>query len=125
MQVVTRAMLKEMYYFVDRFCGGLARTADKGKEFHIYPDGSPAYPERHDIVGRFSNKRAWANDDEKYCYIFPDGDLAINEEYDGATTFIDGRAWVKKDGLWFPIALSGRRIGSPLPIAPYPWLESL
>jgi len=69
----TRKKLLESFHEVGKFCCGLARVRLDDKEFHILPNGKPAYPERYKSVADFEDGLAWVED-------FDGSRFQINEE---------------------------------------------
>lgn len=65
--------LKTTYGFVSHFYEGLAKVCKDGKEFHIHPDGQPAYENRFDYVGCFHEGKAWARNGDEYFRIDRNG----------------------------------------------------
>ena len=61
------------YNWVGSFSEGLAAARKDGKDFHIRPDGTPAYEQRYDWVGSFSEGQARACENGKEIRIRPDG----------------------------------------------------
>ncbi len=77
------------------------------KEFHILPNGEPAYSERYDWVGSFSEGLAVVNIKNEYFHILPNGEPAYSERYDWACSFSNGIAQVQKDNKWINILPNG------------------
>ena len=73
MKELSRKELLKKYDSVSHFSEGLAWVVKDGKEFHIYPDGTPAYEERYDFAYSFSEGLAWVVKDGKEFHIHPDG----------------------------------------------------
>jgi len=69
----TRAELLEMYSYVGPFVEGLACARKDGKEFHIRPDGTPAYEGRYEFVNPFQGGKALVYKNEECFYIRSDG----------------------------------------------------
>lgn len=75
METLTKEELLKKYDLVGDFYEGLA-TAEKNKEqFHIKPDGAPAYPERYKFVGDFNKGLARVIQNGKEFYINQNGDI--------------------------------------------------
>jgi len=83
------------YEYAGSFSEGLAWVREKGKEFHITPDGKPAYEERYDWVGSFSNGATRAKKDGKEFHIGTNGKPLYKERFDQVTMFKNGVASVK------------------------------
>jgi len=77
---LSRQELVQKYDDVSSFSEGLARVVKDGKEFHIRPDGQPAYQEKYDYVSDFSEGLARVVKDGKYFHIRPDGQPAYKDE---------------------------------------------
>ena len=73
MEAKTIEELLKIYDEVDSFSEGLARVCKGSQEFHIHPDGTPAYEQRFDRVGSFSGGRAWVWKGREKFYVRPDG----------------------------------------------------
>jgi len=76
MKTLTRKQLLERYDHVGSFSEGLARARKDGQEFHIRPDGNPAYEQRYDYVDTFSEGLARVRKDGQGFHIRPDGTRA-------------------------------------------------
>ena len=64
------------YDCVGHFREDLAPVRKDGQEFHIHPDGSPAYEARFDFVEAFSEGLALVEKDGEWFHIRPDGTRA-------------------------------------------------
>ena len=84
-------LYEKIYNYEDAvsFSEGLAWVRKNGKEFHITPDGKPAYEERYDWVGSFSNGVTRVRKDKKEFHITPDGKPLYEERFDYVTMFSD------------------------------------
>ena len=76
MKELSKKDLLKKYDSVSYFSEGLAVAKKDNKQFHIYPNGMPAYKERYNSVGFFSKGLAWVTKDGKKFYIRPDGTRA-------------------------------------------------
>ena len=63
-----------------KFCGdtgvfyeGLAVEEINGEWFHIFEDGTPAYPERYEITEYFQNGLAWVKKQGRWIRINKQG----------------------------------------------------
>lgn len=90
-------LYKKRYWYEDAgsFSEGLAWVRKNGKEFHINPNGKPAYKERYDWVGSFSNGVTRARNNKKDFHIGTNGKPLYEERFDRVTMFKNGVAWVK------------------------------
>jgi hypothetical protein len=97
------------YEDVCNFSEGLARVRWKGKDFHILPNGKPAYNERYDWVGKFLRGFAWVDLEGKGFHILPNGKPAYIERYSQVSSFsVQMLAIAKLDGLAFHILPNGK-----------------
>jgi len=76
MKKLSRKELLKKYDFVSSFLKGLAWVGKDGKQFHVHPDGTPAYKERYDSVGPFLGGIAWVKKDGEEFHIYPNGTIA-------------------------------------------------
>ncbi len=90
---------------------GFACVRKNGQEFHILPDGSPAYQERYDMVAPFEEgDLAWVMKDGEEFHICHDGSPAYAERFDAVSDFSKGLALAEKDGVEFYIRPDGSRV---------------
>ena len=73
MKALSAEELSRMYDSVGPFHEGLAWVKENGKQFHIRPDGTPAYEQRYDSVGLFHEGLTRAKKDGEWFHIRPDG----------------------------------------------------
>jgi len=73
MEAKPKAELLKMYSFVSPFVEGLACARNNSREFHIHPDGTPAYEERYDFVTPFRKGVAYVYKGEECFRIRHDG----------------------------------------------------
>jgi hypothetical protein len=71
-------MIKES---TQKFCGGIgvfyqgtAVAEENGEWFHIFEDGTPVLPERHEMAEYFQNGLAWVKDKGKWIRINKKGE---------------------------------------------------
>ena len=90
-------LYKKKYSYEDAgsFSEGLAWVRKKGKEFHITPDGKPAYKEKYDWVGSFSNGVTRVRNNRKEFHIGTDGKPLYKERFDRVAVFRNGKTWVR------------------------------
>lgn len=91
---------------------GLISAMDTQGQFHIHPDGTPAYKKRFQTVGSFHEGLAVAQekDTDNWFHIHPDGRPAYDQRFDSAKDFHNGHAAVTKNCRFFTIYRDGTRI---------------
>ncbi len=76
---LTKRELLHIYDDVGNFSGdGLAWAAKNGEEFHIHPDGTPAYEQRYDWAGPFQDGEAAVMTGQEVFLINPKGERIAN-----------------------------------------------
>ena len=90
---------------------GLISAMDTKGQFHIRPDGSPAYRERFRTVGSFHEGLAFVEDKNgNWFHIHTNGTPAYGQRFNSAEDFHNGRAAVEKDQHFFTIYRDGTKI---------------
>jgi hypothetical protein len=77
---------------------------------HVFPDGTPAYPQRYDMVEDFSEGFAVAYKDDFQFHIKADGTRLYPKEYLAASDFEFGFAEVANKTGWHTINTKGERV---------------
>lgn len=73
MKPKTKAQLRKMFEWVGGCSEGLYAVRLDEKEFHVHPDGTPAYEQRFDYVSFFQGGVAEVRDGSRTFRIHPDG----------------------------------------------------
>lgn len=87
---------------------GLAPVVDYTGAYHIHPDGSAAYVERHNRTFGFYEGIAAVDSAQGWHHIRPDGTPIYSQRYQWCGNFQDGRCPVRDaDGRYFHIRVDG------------------
>jgi hypothetical protein len=76
---------------------------------HVFPDGTPAYPQRYVWVSNLSEGFARAEDKSGWFHIKPDGTPAYPQRYVWVNNFSEGFARVEDKSGWYTINTKGER----------------
>jgi hypothetical protein len=98
------------YYRVYGFHGGLGNVEmANGSNFHIRPDGTPAYKERYAEARIFEECVGLAGvfDSKVWFHIRADGTPAYEERFEHVHAWHEGLSLVKQDGKCFHIRPDG------------------
>jgi len=90
---------------------GLISAMDNKGQFHVRPDGTPAYRERFNTVGSFHEGLAFVEDKNgNWFHILTDGTPAYGQRFNSAEDFHNGHAAVEKGQHFITIYRDGTRI---------------
>ena len=108
-----RPVYKERFDRVMKFHSpGLAPVLKADKAWHIYPDGTAAYPERYIKTFGYYENFASVTDKSGAFHICPDGSALYYNRYQWTGNFQEKRCTVStKTGLYHHIDSIGERVG--------------